>query len=435
MEKLTHSEVINLMLQLAVMLAAGRFLAEVSRKLKQPAVVGEIMAGILLGPTLLGSVFPETFQVLFPITGASAQVLDGFIQVAVVLLLFIAGLEVDLQIVWQQGKQALYTSFFALVIPFIIGFAVTYAFPSFFLLDNESNRIVFSLFIGTTIAITALPVIARILMDLDVFKSNMGMLIIASAMIIDLLGWLIFSVILSLMGGPGQEKMGLGQTIGLTVGFTIGMLTLGKWLINRSLPWINSRLAWPGGLLSLSLALCFVAAAFTEFIGIHAIFGAFIIGVALGDSEHLTERAKEIVHHFINNIFAPLFFVSLGLHVNFVESFNLPLILVFLVLAFIGKVSGAFTGARIGGLGKHQSWAVGFGMNTHGALEVILGAIALNAGLISEEIFVAILVMVVVTIIVSGPLMRYSLRQIDNEQLKKASETVSVIPEPEIKNT
>ncbi|MGB5978358.1 MAG: cation:proton antiporter, partial [Cyclobacteriaceae bacterium] len=355
MEKLTHSEVINLMLQLAVMLAAGRILAEVARTLKQPAVVGEIIAGIVLGPTLLGSIFPEMFQELFPTNGASAQVLDGFIQVAVVLLLFIAGLEVDLQIVWQQGKQALYTSFFALVVPFALGFAVTYAFPEFFLLENESHRVVFSLFIGTTIAITALPVIARILMDLDVFKSNMGMLIIASAMIIDLLGWLIFSVILSLMGGDGQEKMGLGQTIGLTVGFTLGMLTLGRLLINKSLPWINNRLAWPGGLLSLSLALCFVAAAFTEYIGIHAIFGAFIIGVALGDSEHLSEKAKEIVHQFINNIFAPLFFVSLGLHVNFVESFNLPLILVFLVLAFVGKVSGAFTGARIGGLGKHQS--------------------------------------------------------------------------------
>ena len=100
------------------------------------------------------------------------------------------------------------------------------------------------------------------------------------------------------------------------------MLTIGRGLLNRILPWVNKKLAWPGGVLSISLALCFLAGAFTEYIGIHAIFGAFIMGVALGDSEHFSERAKEIVHQFINNIFAPLFFVSIGLRVNFIENFD-----------------------------------------------------------------------------------------------------------------
>lgn len=408
MEKLNHAEVVSLLIQLSLMLGVGRLMAELFRIFKQPAVVGEIIAGIILGPTILGAISPETFHWLFPASGPTSIALDGFIQMSVILLLFIAGLEVELHIVWQQGKQALLTSLFALTIPFITGFLVTYYFPDFFRLSGDSDqRLVFALFIGTTMAITALPVIARILMDLSLFKSGMGMLIIASAMINDLLGWLIFTVILSMMGS--SAGMAVWQTILLTIGFTLGMLTLGKGLINKGLPWVNKKMSWPGGVLSIAMAFCLLAAAFTEFIGIHAIFGAFIIGVAVGDSQHLTERAKEILHHFINSIFAPLFFVSIGLHINFVSSFSLPLVVVLIVLAFVGKVSGAYIGARSGGLGRSQALAVGFGMNTHGTLEVILGAIALEAGLISDEIFVAILVMVILTIVTSAPLMKYCL--------------------------
>lgn len=408
MDFLKHHEIINLLVQLAVMLVAGRLMAEVSRMLNQPAVVGEILAGIILGPTIFGYIAPDLSLSLFPHIGTNALVLDGFIEIAVVLLLFIAGLEVDLQLVFQQGRTSLYVGLMSLIIPFLFGFGCTFLFPTYFGLHNPDNLIVFSLFIGTTISITALPVIARILMDLNVFKSEMGMIIIAAAMIIDLLGWLIFSVILSMIGGNGHS-MSLGATIGLTVGFTLVMLTLGRWLIDKTLPWINKHLAWPGGLLSLSLALCFLAAAFTEYIGIHSIFGAFIIGVALGDSAHLSERAKEIIHQFINNIFAPLFFVSIGLYINFVEAFNLWLVLLFIAMAVFGKTAGATLGARMSGLPKFQALAVGFGMNTHGTLEVILGAIALEAGIISEQVFVAVLMMVIVTIIGSAPLMRYCL--------------------------
>ena len=409
MEKLSHPEVVNLLIQLSLMLGVGRLMAELFRVFKQPAVVGEIVAGIVLGPTILGALSPETFAWLFPSAGPSSIALDGFIQLSVILLLFIAGLEVELHIVWQQGKQALLTSLFALVVPFVSGFMITYYFPDFFNLSGEAEqRLVFALFIGTTMAITALPVIARILMDLSLFKSGMGMLIIASAMINDLLGWLIFTVVLSMMGTA--TGMAVWQTILLTIGFTILMLTFGKGLINKGLPWINKKMSWPGGVLSMAMAFCLLAAAFTEFIGIHAIFGAFIIGVAVGDSQHLTERAKEILHHFINNIFAPLFFVSIGLHINFVSSFNLSLVLALIVLAFLGKVSGAYFGARQGGLEPSKALAVGFAMNTHGTLEVILGAIALEAGLINEEIFVAILVMVIFTIVTSAPLMRACLQ-------------------------
>ena len=407
MDKLSQMEVMGLLIQLGVMLIAGRFFAEGARKFKQPAVVGEILAGIILGPTILGLLSPESFQWLFPL-GASSIALDGFVQVAVVMLLFIAGLEVDLHIVWQQGKQAIFTSSFGLIVPFLFGFAFPYLFPDFFGYADEGKRLAFALFMGTSMAITALPVIARILMDLNIFKTRMGMLIISSAMINDLIGWLIFSVVLAMIG-HGHQNISIWYTIMLTLGFTVLMLTLGRGIINRTLPWVNKRLAWPGGLLSLSLAFCFIAAAFTEYIGIHAIFGAFILGVALGDSEHMSERAKEIIHQFINNIFAPLFFVAIGLKVNFAENFDFWLTLVILIIAFTGKIIGSGLGSRLGGFTWNESLAAGFGMNARGAMEIILGLIALENGLINEKVFVSLVIMALITSMTSGPLMKWSL--------------------------
>jgi Kef-type K+ transport system membrane component KefB len=209
--------------------------------------------------------------------------------------------------------------------------------------------------------------------------------------------------------GKGSN-LSLIQTVGITLIFTFFMLTVGKAIINRVLPWINKKLAWPGGVLSLSMAFCFLAAAFTEWLGIHAIFGAFLLGIALGDSEHMSERAKEIVHQFINNIFAPLFFVSIGLKINFVANFDLGLTLAILAISFAGKIIGSGLGAAQGGFNFRESMAVGFGMNARGAMEIILGLIALDNGLIDERLFVALVIMAIVTSMTSGPLMKLCLR-------------------------
>jgi Kef-type K+ transport system membrane component KefB len=406
MIKLSQHEVMNLLLQLGTMLIMGRLFAELARKLRQPAVVGEIIAGIILGPTVFGMLFPEAFNSFFE-QGNSLLVLDGFVQVAVVMLLFIAGLEVDLHIVFQQGRQAIYTSVFGLVIPFVMGFALAYFLPGVFEIKTSSNLLAFALFMGTSMAITALPVIARILMDIGIFKTRMGMLVISSAMINDLIGWLIFSVVLGMIGTA--QNMTITQTIILTVGFTAVMLTVGRALINRILPWVNTRFAWPGGVLSVALACCFLGAAFTEYIGIHAIFGAFIIGVAFGDSEHMSERAKEIVHQFINNIFSPLFFVAIGLKVNFILNFDFWLTMIIVIVAFTGKIVGSGLGTRLGGFNIRESLAAGFGMNARGAMEIILGLVALENGLIGEKLFVSLVIMALVTSMTSGPLMKWIL--------------------------
>ena len=418
MGKLSEGDLVHLLIQLGVMLIAGRLLAEISRHLKQPAVVGEILAGILLGPTVLGMIRPDWFTALYPTGTATGIVLAGFVQIAVAMLLFVAGLEVDLTIVTKQGRQAVFTSLLGLIVPFMLGFVFPYLFPEFFgHVEGKTSRILYALFMGTAMAITALPVIVRILMDINLFKSRMGQLVVASAMIDDVIGWLTFSVILGLIGKTGS--MSVITTALLTVGYAVLMLTIGRGALNKVLPWVNSKVVWPGGILSLSLALCFLGAAFTEYIGIHAIFGAFIMGIALGDSPHFSERAKEIVYQFIYHVFAPLFFVSIGLRVNFIANFDWELTLAILAIAFAGKIIGSGVGTRLGGFSWRESLAAGFGMNARGAMEIILGIIALENALINERVFVSLVIMALVTSMVSGPMMRRAMQTIhrNNSQL------------------
>ncbi len=408
MIKLSHSELIVLLLSISSMLIISRIFAELGKKLKLPIVMGELIVGIILGPTILGMLNPQVFNFLFPRTGNIPIALDGIFSLSVIMLLFVAGMEVQLSLVLKQGKVAVYTSLFSMVIPFFTGFAVAWFFPEIFSISAERGpKLLFALFFGTALSISALPVIARILMDMNLFKTNIGNLIIASAMFNDLVGWLIFSFILSLTNTNAQgEHMSLSHTILYILGFGLFMLTIGKKIIDKTLPWMQTKLSWPGGVLSISLGICLLSAAFTEAINIHAILGAFIAGIAFGDSVHLREQAREIIHQFVTNFFAPLFFVSIGLKVNFIENFNPLIVAIVLALAFIGKVLGAFIGARLGGMTKNHALAVGFGMNARGAMEIILGTLALNAGLISKPIFVALVIMALITSLTSGPMMK-----------------------------
>ena len=407
MIKLSHNELIVLLLSISSMLIISRIFAELGKRFKLPVVMGELIVGIILGPTILGMIYPDIFHYLFPVAGNIPIALDGIFSLSVIMLLFVAGMEVQLSLVLKQGKVAVSTSMFSMIIPFFTGFAVAWFFPEIFSIPNEQEpKLLFALFFGTALSISALPVIARILMDMNLFKTNIGMVIIASAMFNDLIGWLIFSFVLSLTNKGAGDHFSLWHTILYILGFGLFMLTIGKKIIDKTLPWMQTKLSWPGGVLSISLGICLLSAAFTEAIHIHAILGAFIAGIAFGDSVHLREQAREIIHQFVTNFFAPLFFVSIGLKVNFIENFDGPIVAIVLVLAYIGKVLGAFIGARLGGMSKNHSLAVGFGMNARGAMEIILGTLALNAGLISKPIFVALVIMALVTSLTSGPLMK-----------------------------
>ena len=407
MEKLKHAEVLLFLIQVSVLLISSRVLGEVFRKLKQPAVIGEILAGLLLGPSVLGHISPDVFKFLFYSEPKAFIAFDGLARVGVIFLLFVAGLEVDLPMIWKQGRSSVFISLSGVIFPFALGFTSSWFFYDYVPDITDNSRFVFSLFFGVALSISALPVIAKILLDLELIRTKVGGLILASAMVDDVLGWVMFSVILSLIGSGGESSFIF--TILSTIGFTIILLSVGRIAINRILPIINRYFSWPGGVITFAIGCCFLGAVSTEYLGIHAIFGAFLMGICFGDSEHFTEKTREIINHFITNIFAPLFFVSIGLKVNFIENFDLQTVAFVVVVAYIAKVVGVGFGAFWSGLSKQESLAIGFGMNARGAMEIILGLLALEAGVINEKMFVALVVMAIITSITSGPLMKWAL--------------------------
>ncbi|NOT02234.1 MAG: PTS transporter subunit EIIA [Phycisphaerales bacterium] len=401
MNALSHHDITVLLFSLAILLATARLLGEAAQKLRQPAIIGEILAGILLGPTVLGAIAPDAHAAIFPHSGPVAIGMHSLTTVAIVLFLMVAGMEVDLSTVWKQGRAAIIVAVVCMVLPFAIGFVPGWFAPDALGAKPGSDPLVFGLFLATAMAITALPVIARILLDLNLFRTDVGTTIIAAAILNDLFGWIIFALVLALMGGAGTGH-GVGQTAALTLTFAILMLTVGRALVNRVLPWVQAHTGWPGGVLAFALTLTLLCAAYTEFIGVHGIFGSFLFGVALGDSPHLRRRTRTTIDHFVSFIFAPLFFASIGLRVDFLQHLDIPLVLVILLLATVGKVGGGFLAARWAGFATNEARAIGFGMNARGAMEIILGLLALDAGIIGERLFVALVIMALITSLASA---------------------------------
>ncbi|HUT62692.1 MAG TPA: cation:proton antiporter, partial [Anaerolineae bacterium] len=305
---LSSHDITIVLLDLGILLGFSILLGEIARRYRQPMVVGELLAGIILGPTILGTLAPELQQSLFPMRTNTLTALEVLSTVAVVLLLLVSGIEINLSSVWKQGRAALLVSIFGIVVPFMLGFGVSQVWPYFLGHETEADRLAFSLFFGTALSISALPVITRTLMELNLLKSDMGILVIASAAFNDLIGWIIFSIVLSIMGAGVVFGHDLHQTIIFTAVFTILMLTVIRRAIDRLLPWLERKTIWPGGILGFVFAFTMIGAASSEWFGVHATFGALLVGVAIGDSRHLTERTKDVISQFVMNIFAPLFF-------------------------------------------------------------------------------------------------------------------------------
>lgn len=408
---LEHNDLVLFFAQIAILLLFAKVFGEVARRLKLPSVIGEILAGIFLGPTLLGSFFPEFYNHIFLSSESAAIAVHGLATIGVVLLLFVVGSELELSHLLKEGKNATVISLSGVIFPFILGFASGWLLFELLTNSPEEHRLVFSLFLGTALSISALPVIAKTLIDLNLIKHRIGRLILISAMIDDLIGWILFSIILGIIAKE-TAPIGIGWTIAAIIFFVIFSLTFGKMIFQKTFKLIHERLHIPGGIISFSLIACFAAAMFTEYIGTHAVFGAFIFGIAIGNTVYFTEQHKEMLNQFVTNIFTPLFFVTIGLKINFIENFEIVIVLVVLIISFVAKVIGVGVGAHyFARLPIRESFAIGFGLNARGAIGIILGVLALQAGVIEKQMFVALVIMALVTSVVSGPLMSLVLRK------------------------
>jgi Kef-type K+ transport system membrane component KefB/mannitol/fructose-specific phosphotransferase system IIA component (Ntr-type) len=393
------------LLALAAMLGSARLLGELSRSLGLPLVVGELAAGILLGPTALGRVAPAAQKWLFG-HGTAESMIEAYTTVAVVLLLVVVGLEVDLGVLRRRGRSALSTALLGVALPALAGFGLGMLLPNGDLVD-PARRVTVALVLGVALSISALPVIAKTLLDLGLFKSHVGLLVMAAAMIDDIIGWLALSLLLGPVHGTRLDATGFLRTVGFAAVFVTVLLTAGRRLIDAALAHFErARTAAPGRVLSTVILLALVGAATTQAIGLHAVFGGFVVGLTVGGSERLKGRTRVAIEDFVLNIFAPVFFASIGLRIDFASAFDLRLTTLVLTLATLPKLAGCALGSRLGGLGWRQALAVGFGMNARGAMGIILADLARDAGLLTDRMFVALVLMAIATSLLSGPAMK-----------------------------
>ena len=430
MNHLSAHELTTVFFALSALLAIAKLSGELLRKLGQPSVVGEIAAGVLLGPTVFGRFLPHAYSSLFPANGNVATVLDGVAALSVVFFLLSAGLEMSLHNIFLQGKRALLVSFFGGAIPFATGLLAAESFPQMLGAEPSSNRHLFALFVATALSISALPVIAKTLMDLRLLETDLGAVVISSAMIDDLIGWILFGIIMGTVGAtsgvaPRPHTWPPVLRTALTVLIFVAItLTAGKWLICKALCAIQAHTRGQGAALGLVFSLALAGAAFAEYAGVHAIFGAFIVAIAIGDALPATNMTPprqagisglQVIPHnirqIVTNVFAPLFFASISLHTDFAVNFSVPITIVLIVVASAGKILGAGWGARLAGMDVPSSWATGFAMNARGAMEIVLGMLALRAGLIGERMFVALVVMALFTSLISGPAIQASMNR------------------------
>jgi Kef-type K+ transport system membrane component KefB len=405
--ELRGTELTVFLLGLAVLLGSAHLLGELARRLGQPMVIGEMLAGLLLGPTFFGWLAPDAQQWLFPHEGAAATALDGIVLLAVTLLLMLAGMEVDLSSVRRQGAATISIASAALVVPLAVGGGLAWLAPSYWGMPANIEREQFAIFFGTAMAVSALPVIAKILLDLDLFQSDFGVLVLVSATLTNLVVWLIFSVAL----GQREGGMSIGAIIGLTVVFALVMLTVGRWVADRCLGWVQAHFSWPSGVLGFTLVAGLLGAAVTDAIGVHAIFGGFLTGIALGESPHMREQTRHVVHRFVEGILAPIFVAAIGLEVNFILSFRPGLVLSVLIVGIAVKVIGVWAAAHLAGCRSIEAWGAAWALNARGELGIVFGLLAWESGVIQARLFVAVVTLAIVTSALAGPMLVWLMRR------------------------
>ncbi|SDQ77762.1 cation:proton antiporter [Quadrisphaera sp. DSM 44207] len=394
--------------QFVVLLALARALGALMVRVGQPSVVGEIAAGVLLGPTLLGSVWPEGAQWLFPADPAQSAMLQVVGWVGVLLLLLLTGFETDLGLVRQLGRAAAAVTAGSILVPFAFGLGTGYLVPDGFV-GEDAQRTVFALFLATALSISSLPVIARILSELGLTRRNFGQLTIAAGMANDLIGWLLLGAIASLARTGSVEVDRLLLTVGGMAAFIGIAFTLGQRAVDAALRAVRRREGGVSAAVTVVVVATLTAGAVTQALGVEAVLGAFVAGVVISRSRYQDTRVAGVLEHVTGAVFAPLFFAVAGLRVD-LGLLTDPVVvlwaLVVVLVASAGKFLGAYAGGRIAGLGRAECFALGAGLNARGALEIVIATVGLSLGILTASSYTAVVIMAIATSMAAPPLLR-----------------------------
>jgi Kef-type K+ transport system membrane component KefB/nucleotide-binding universal stress UspA family protein len=397
------SFLLTLIIQIAVIIIVSRIIGLLFRQIQQPQVVGEMVAGILLGPSVLGWLAPHVSAFIFP--AASLRFLNTLSQLGLLLFMFIIGLELDPKLLKGRGHAAVLISHVSIILPFMLGtFIALYLYP--LLSSKPISFTAFALFMGASMSITAFPVLARILSEKDLIKTRIGTVTIACAAIDDVTAWSILALVVAVVRA-GSNKIPFWMTISGAVVFVIVMIFIIRPVISKLEAYFeNKGNVLTNDILGLVVLLMLASAWTTEWLGIHALFGAFFMGAMMPRNKYFLSSIIDKLNDVTVVLLLPIFFALTGLNTSIGLIHGSEMWMFFgliLAAAVIGKLGGSSIAARISALHWRESLGLGILMNTRGLMELIILSIGLELGVISHAVFTMMVMMALVTTFMTTP--------------------------------
>jgi Kef-type K+ transport system membrane component KefB/nucleotide-binding universal stress UspA family protein len=424
-----------LVAEVLLLLIVGRVLGEGMQRIGQPALMGTLLAGIVLGPSLFGWLWPSAQHFIFPKDETQKGMIDGLSQIGILMLLLLTGMETDLKLVKKSGAAAIAIALCGIAFPFACGFLLGQFGPAV-LFEGATGRLVPSLFLGTALSISSIKIVAMVVREMNFMRRDLGQVIVATAIMEDTCGWVIIAITFGIAGAGsgggahGISWLGLAETVGGVALFLLFCFTAGRWLVFSIIRWVNDNFRSDFPVITAILVIMGVFAGITQLLGVRTVLGAFMAGVLIGESPILTGHIQGQLRGMITAFFMPIFFGMSGLaaDLTILKDWNLAsLTLLLVAIASIGKFSGAFAGAMIGRLSWREGVALGCAMNARGSTEVIVASIGLSMGVLSQNLYTMIVTMAVVTTMAMPPMLRAALKNLPmskEEETRIARETM-----------
>ncbi len=418
---LAAGELLTLIVALGTLLSVALLLGRLAVRVGMPALVGELLAGVVLGPSLLGHTAPAVYRWLFPASPTQQHLLDAVGQFGVLLLVGIAGAHLDVANLARRGATALQISLFGLLIPLTAGVAAGYYAPSS--LMPHHNRVVFGTFIGVAMCVTAIPVIAKTLADMNLLHREVGQLTLTAGMFDDAVGWFLLSVV-SAMATVGLDRTALIRSVVYLAGFVIVAGVFGRYLV-RAVMRLAGRSTESGTSIMAAVVLVLLGAAVTQALHMEAVFGAFVAGILIGGKGAADPKRLAPLRTVVLAVLAPIFLATAGLRMD-LTTLRSPKVLVAalaaLAIAILGKFVGAYLGARTGRMGHWAAIAMGAGMNARGVVEIVVATVGLRLGVLNAASYTIIALIAIVTSLMATPLLRIAMSRVGQnaeEQLRR----------------
>lgn len=418
------------LLQVGTLLTLALVLGRVAARARMPAIVGELAAGIALGPSVLGHVAPGVARWLFPVRTEQFHVLDGFTQIGSVLLVGMTGVLLDFALVRRRAVAVGSVSLPGLILPLGLGVAAGFLVPGSFLAAGR-DRAVFALFLGVAMSVTAIPVIAKTLSDMGLLHRNIGQLTLAAGAVDDTCGWLMLAVVTA-AATTGAHGSDIALSAGRVAGFTAVVILAGRPAARLFLR--TAGRSGSDGLVAAGTAVVILlGAGAAAALGLEPVSGAFAAGAVMGMSGELAAARLARLRETVNFVLAPVFFATAGLRVD-LWSLGTPAgvltVVLLLAVAVAGKFGGAYGGAKAAGLNRWEALALGAGMNSRGVVQLVMATVGLRLGILTSTTYTFVVIIALATSVMAVPVLRLAMSRVEYTIEERLREEVMTAERP-----